>query len=351
MSETTYIESENLVPLLPDGPGLVGFDLEADSLYRYSERICLVQVCYGDEVALIDPLAEASLDPMVEWLTDATIWMHGADYDMALMMKEWNFVPPVLLDTQIAAQLLGHERFGYASLVEQYFEVELSKSSQKADWGKRPLSETMLKYAINDVRYLLPLAAAVEKSLKELGRDEWFLESCAASRVKVINRESSEKESWRISGSGKLNPKQLSILRALWHWRDGEAAKWNRPSFMVAGNKDLIQWSEDLSSGKAPRLHPKLRPDRKQRLNSAIDVVLELSEEDWPKRPVRARRKKDPTFVARLDEVMKHRNVIAEELKIDPSVIASRPVLEQIVGKNVEPAEILLSWQQGLLNL
>lgn len=339
------------MPLLPTGPGLVGFDLEADSLYRYSERICLVQVCYGEEVALVDPLADASLDPIVEWLKDATIWMHGADYDMALMMKEWNFVPPVLLDTQIAAQLLGHERFGYASLVEQYFEVELSKSSQKADWGKRPLSDTMLKYAINDVRYLLPLATAVERSLIELGRDGWFVESCAASRLKVMNRESTEKESWRISGSGKLTPKQLSILKALWNWRDKEAAEWNRPSFMVAGNKDLIQWTEDLSLGKIPRLHPKLRADRKQRLNNAIDAVLELSEEDWPKRPIRERRKKEPTFVARLNELMKHRNAIAEGLKIDPSVIASRHVLEQIVGKNVEPSEILLSWQQGLLNL
>ena len=84
--------------------------------------------------------------------------MHGADYDMTLMLGEWKMVPPMLYDTQIAAQLLGHQRFGYASLVEQYFGVELSKSSQKADWGKRPLSSKMLEYACNDVWYLLPLA-------------------------------------------------------------------------------------------------------------------------------------------------------------------------------------------------
>ena len=104
---------------LPSGDGRVGLDLEADSPYRYAERICLVQVCYGKEVKLIDPLAEESLDPLVDWLGSARIWMHGADYDMTLMLGEWKMVPPMLYDTQIAAQLLGHQRFGYASLVEQ----------------------------------------------------------------------------------------------------------------------------------------------------------------------------------------------------------------------------------------
>lgn len=351
MSEISYIEPEQLVQSLPAGSGLVGFDLEADSLYRYAERICLIQVCYGDEVGLIDPLADASLEPLVSWLRGASIWMHGADYDMALMLKAWGFVPPVLFDTQIAAQLLGHERFGYASLVEQYFEVELSKSSQKADWGKRPLSEKMLKYAINDVRYLLPLAAAVERSLKELGRYDWFVESCVASRTKALRRDSSNKESWRISGSGKLKPRGLAFLRALWGWRDREAASWNRPSFMVSSNKQLIEWSEALSANKELFLPPKLRADRKQRLYAAVAEAAQLSEDECPQRPLRERRRKDPSFEARLKTVLEHRNAVAAGLKIDPSIIASRPVLEQIVGDRAEPSDILLKWQQALLSL
>lgn len=340
-----------MVQLLPSGAGLVGFDLEADSLYRYAERICLIQVCYGDEVGLIDPLADDSVSPLTEWLRGATIWMHGADYDMSLMMKEWGFVPPVLLDTQIAAQLLGNERFGYASLVEQYFEVELSKSSQKADWGKRPLSEKMLKYAINDVRYLLPLATAVKKSLKELGRYEWFLESCEASRQKALTRDTSEKESWRISGSGKLRPLGLAYLRALWNWRDQEAAAWNRPSFMIAGNRQLIDWADLLANQKTLSLPPKLRPDRKQRFYKAAEEVAGLSEEQWPQRPVRERHRKDPTFEARLKKLLAHRNGIANDLGIDPSVIASRPVMEQIVGGRAVSEDVLLKWQRELLKL
>ena len=330
---------------------MVGFDLEADSLYRHAERICLIQVCYGDEVVLVDPLADEPLDSLVNWLKTGRIWMHGADYDISLMLREWQITPPVLYDTQIAAQLLGHERFGYASLVRQYFDVELSKSSQKADWGKRPLSPKMLEYACNDVRYLLPMAKAMKEKLEELGRYDWFLESCEAARNRVVARESEEKESWRIGGSGRLQPSGLRYLQALWSWRDGEAAAWNRPSFMVATNKQLIAWSADLAEGQKIEFPPRLRRDRRQRLEEAIERARELTESEWPSKPKRERRRYDETFEDRVKAVILKRNEIGESLGIDPSVIASRAVLEQIVSGRVEPSDILLKWQQSLLLL
>lgn len=338
-----------LVESLPTAPGSVGLDLEADSLYRHTERICLVQVCYGDEVELIDPLDGQSLEPLVDWLRTAKIWMHGADYDMSLMLREWKMVPPVLFDTQIAAQLLGHEKFGYASLVEQYFDVELSKSSQKADWGKRPLSTKMLEYARNDVRYLLPLAAEVEGKLRDLGRFDWFLESCQAAQDRVVARELSEKESWRIGGSGRLQPGGLRYLKALWEWRDQEAAAWNRPSFMVAPNKQLIAWAMDLVEGRKIEIPPKLRRDRRQRLEKTIEAAHGVPKEQWPERPKRERRRYDETFEARLKVELDKRNKVAAELGIDPSVIASRSAMEQVVAGREEPGDILLKWQCEVL--
>ncbi len=348
-SPPQYSTLKPLIKALPIGYGMVGLDLEADSLYRYAERICLIQICFGDEVHLVDPLSGESMEPLVEWLKTARIWMHGADYDMSLMLREWELVPPVLYDTQIAAQLLGHERFGYASLVEQYFEVELSKSSQKADWGKRPLSPKMLEYARNDVRYLLPLATEVEQKLSDLGRHDWFLESCQAAQDRVLNRESLEKENWRIGGCGKLSPRGLVYLKAIWEWRDGEAATWNRPSFMVATNKILIEWAHALADGKKLSLSPKMRADRKQRLLENIQEAEQVPENEWPKRPPRERHRRDETFEARLKEELKRRNDIAAGLEIDPSVIASRAVMEQVIGERVAPEEVLLKWQRELL--
>lgn len=350
MSDNQYVTAEELVPRLPNEVGTVGLDLEADSLYRHTEKICLLQVCFGDEVELLDPLEESEpLDALIDWLRGAKVWMHGADYDMTLMLRDWGFVPPVLFDTQIAAQLLGHQRFGYASLVEDYFEVTLSKSSQKADWGKRPLSPKMLEYACNDVKYLLPLASKVEEELRALDRYDWFLESCQASRERVIARESVEKESWRINGCGKLQPKGLHYLKSVWTWRDQEAARWNRPSFMVATNKQLLEWSHDLSIGRVVHPPEKLRPDRRKSLELAIEAAHGVAESAWPQRPKRLKRSQDPDFEADLKKLISERNKIAADLELDPSIIASRAVLEKIVGKIDSPKEILLNWQFKLL--
>ncbi|MGC6465900.1 MAG: ribonuclease D [Akkermansiaceae bacterium] len=340
-----------LVEGLPKESGSVGFDLEADSLYRYSERICLIQVCFGEEVHLVDPLGDDSMEPLVDWLKTARIWMHGADYDMSLMLRAWEMVPPVLYDTQIAAQLLGHERFGYASLVEQYFGVELSKSSQKADWGKRPLSPKMLEYACNDVRYLLPLAREVEKKLRDLGRYDWFLESCEASRERVISREAEEKEHWRINGCGKLRPRGLLFLKYIWKWRDAEAADWNKPSFMVANNKQLITWADALAQNQKIDIPPRFRPDRKRRLENAIKNARSIPESQWPQRPKRERRVKDESFDSKVAAELKRRNKIAQELELDPSVIAPRAVVEQLIGGSAEPEDLLLKWQRKVLEI
>jgi ribonuclease D len=201
------------------------------------------------------------------------------------------------------------------------------------------------------VRYLLPLAHEVKGKLKELGRYKWFLESCEAAQTRVKKREGGEKESWRISGSGRLQPAGLRFLRAIWNWRDGEAASWNRPSFMVATNKQLIAWATDLAEGREINLPPKLRPDRSQRLRALIKEAEGIPESEWPVRPKRVRQRYDQNFEQKLKEVMESRNETAEDLGIDPSVIASRGVLEQIIGGRVDPVEILLKWQLSLLDL
>ncbi len=349
MTNGMFSKAGDLISSLPAGIGKVGLDLEADSLYRYKERICLVQVCFADEVKLVDPLAGESMSGLVDWLSSAKIWMHGADYDMSLMMGEWEMVPPLILDTQIGAQLLGHEKFGYASLVHEYFDVELSKGSQKADWGKRPLSDKMLEYAVNDVRFLLPLAGKIEAKLRELGRYQWFLESCEAARQRVLSRLKEERESWRIGGSGKLKSDGLRYLKAIWEWRDREAEEWNKPSYMVATNKDLIAWSVSLASGERWVAPAKLRGDRMRRLRDAIEKARGIPREEWPERPKRVRVNYDETFEERLKVELAKRNEIAEELGIDPSVISPRAAFEQIVGGKAQPAEVMLKWQREVL--
>lgn len=332
-------------------PPVCAIDTEADSLHRYRESLCLVQFAVRGESVLIDPLAIEDLSPLGHYLSQATVWMHGADYDMTMFKRQFGDLPPVVYDTQIGARLLGARRFGLGDLVQRYFGVELSKSSQKADWGKRPLSPKMIEYALNDVDYLLEMGDRIVAGLREAGRYDWFEESCEAARRRVLDRDDSREENWRIQGSGKLDPFGLACLRALWQWRDAEAMAWDKPSFMVATNRQLIEWTTELSSGRNISLPRHFRPERVKRFRNAVAALETLPEEEWPEKPSAKRRKRDRDFERRVEELVNARERSAAKLDIEGSLIAARAVLESIAAGEAEPAAVLLGWQRECLGL
>ena len=202
----------------------VALDTEADSLHSYKEKLCLIQISVPSAVALsnaersrgtgstaavrdakpglparggyvaastslgmtvqsvcdfiVDPLGNLDSEPLRHALQPKEIVLHGADYDLRMLRRGLNFTAARIFDTVIAARLLGIRKFSLAALVKRFFGVELHKHSQKADWAMRPLPPRMIKYALNDVHYLLPLAAKLEEDLDRLHRREWFRQSC-----------------------------------------------------------------------------------------------------------------------------------------------------------------------------
>lgn len=356
MTEELIVSSEGLSAYLQSRASnqeisVCAIDTEADSLHRYKESLCLIQFAVGDECVLIDPLAIENLSALGEYLRRSEVWMHGADYDMTMLKRRFGDLPGKVYDTQIGARLLGVRKFGLGDLVLRYFGIELSKSSQKADWGKRPLSEKMVEYALNDVRYLLEMGGMIVKELEEKGRLGWFEESCDAARLKVLERDESKEDVWRIQGSGKLERHGLAYLRALWHWRDVEAKTWDRPSFMVAPNRQLLEWSSDLSSRKQVALPPHFRSERIKRFKEALASVEQLSHGDFPEKPQGKRRRKDKNFDRKLDQLLKIREAEALRYDIEGALIAPRSVLEALAANEVEPGEVLLKWQLECMKL
>lgn len=344
-----------LVALLDDlaaGPASCpGIDLEADNLHRYAEQLCLIQVTDGTRYELVDPLVIEDLDPFAEFLKTATLWMHGADFDMTLMRREFGLLPEMILDTQIAARLLGVRKFSYANLVEQFFGVKLSKSSQKENWGQRPLPGKMCEYARNDVRYLLPLGEKLEGQLREKGRHGWFLESCEAAMRRVMERDEQRGDPWRIQGAGKLDRRGLGCLKTLWEWRDNEARDWDRPAFMVTRNKQLIDWSLAISKGGPLEFPRNMRGRRMKSLKAAIEKARNLSKSELPERPRGKGRRWDDSHEAEYARHAKRRDEVAADLDIDPSILASRAVIERLIWKEEEVSSLLLPWQRELMGL
>jgi len=339
------------------GQKRVALDTEADSLHCYFEKLCLIQSGWGQEpqsgwaedLELIDPLAELPLLEFFETLRGKTILFHDADYDLRLLRRSGEFPDDDIFDTMIAARLTGEPQLGLAALVEKYFGITLSKASRKANWAQRPLSSQMVEYALNDVRFMPQLADILNARLEELNRLEWYCQS----RDRMVKgtreiRQRDEENLWRITGYALLPPRGWAVLRSLWYWRDSEARLWDRPSFHVLSNENLLHLAgEAAKGGKFSR--PRLPQPRAGRMEEALEEALALPESEWPKiiRGVRVRASKEQ--IDRFNKLRDHRDRIARDLQLDPSILAPKAALEAVAADPA--AAVLLPWQRGLLGL
>lgn len=327
----------------------IALDTEADSLHSYFEKLCLIQLSTEHEHVLIDPLAGCDLQPFFDAIENKRLVFHGADYDMRLLNRAVRFGAKNVFDTMIAARLCGHKELGLAALVAKFFDVKLSKASQKANWALRPLSPQMVEYAMNDTRYLLELARIIEQELTNLGRVAWFEESrdrmmSAARETKVRD----DSKAWRITGSSALHPRAQSILRVLWQWRDAEARAWDRPPFHVLGNEDLLRIAESAVKGEAFST-PRMSGRRRKSFEVVLALALHIPENEWPQ-PLKSRRKRaDRAQTLRFEQYKKTRDRVAIELDLDPSIIAPRGALEAVAADPSNNA--LMHWQRQLLGL
>jgi ribonuclease D len=142
----------------------LALDTEADNMYHYKTRVCLLQFLVDGEVFLVDVLAPGiKLEPLWKVLAKKHLIMHGSDFDLRLLHDLCRFQPHSLFDTMLAAQLLGLQRIGLASLLDQHFAVALDKDGQKANWSKRPLTPKLLNYAAIDVWHLPALRYILQR--------------------------------------------------------------------------------------------------------------------------------------------------------------------------------------------
>ena len=354
-----FIDTQEGVDRLVDSMASVSelaLDSEADNLHHYDTRLCLVQVRFNEDIFLLDVLAEElDLTRFWESVSGKLLIMHGSDFDLRLFKKFADFKPHKLFDSMLAAQLLGAKRIGLAALLEEYFDVKLPKDSQKSDWSQRPLTDKMLDYAARDVLYLHQLRDLMMAQIRELGREDWLEQRCA---YQIETAESgfpeSDENAWRVSRSDRLDEKGAAALYELWHWRENLAERLDRPPFKVLGNDYLINLAEAVSEGNWKFVFESLpmgiRRRKRQGLVEALEKGGERDPRSLPKRPQKADTKGPLTQkeLERQDRIKSHRNRVAEELDIDPTLIATRSVVAQLAR---EPRNLngMLAWQRELM--
>ncbi len=329
----------------------IAVDTEADSLHCYFEKLCLIQISVPGYDCLIDPLAGFPLEPLFAALDGKEIIFHGADYDLRLMRRVGYAGPTRIFDTMIGARLCGFTEFSLAALIKRYFDVTVTKASQKANWARRPLSPQMADYAVNDTRYLHRIAGFIEAELQRLGRLEWFEQSCVrAIAASAVTKERDLEQAWKISGHNDLRGRASALLRALWEWREAEAANVDKPTFHILHNEQLVNAAGRFDQGQ-PVEYSHLQGSRRRRFFAAAEAALALPPDDWPKiiRTPRPRSNKDDE--TRFHSLKKKRDAAAIELKLDPALIASKSLLENLANNFDETAAKMMPWQRAILGI
>ncbi|MEP6663119.1 MAG: HRDC domain-containing protein [Verrucomicrobiota bacterium] len=327
-------------------------DTEADSLHAYPEKLCLLQISFVNADELIDPLARIDLSPLWTEISRHELIFHAADYDLRLLRKNHSFVPEKIFDTMLAARLLGEKEFGLTNLVKNFLGLTLEKGSQKADWARRPLTERMEAYARNDTHHLKPLADILRARLEEKGRLEWHREWCARWIRDSARFEANGNDPWRIKGSHRLGQRPLTVLREVWQWREREALAANRPPFFILNHETLVDIATAAGTGRPWKeiLPRHLKARRVQALEDAVEVGLHIPSEEQPEilefiRPPRQSESEKQRYL----QIMRRRDQSAEQLQIDPTLIASRAALLALAEDWERCAPDLMEWQRGLL--
>ena len=329
----------------------VAIDTEADSLHCYREKLCLLQVSVPGHDYVVDPLADLGFTPLCALLENKEIVLHGADYDLRLLRRAFDFKPNRIFDTVIAARLLGSREFSLAALLRQHFGIELAKGSQKANWAQRPLSARMVEYAINDTRYLLPLAELLETELKKVQRFDWFEQSCQrAIEQAAVDRARDADETWRITGSGTLRGRAAAILRELWRWREREAEAADRPPFHILQNRELVNAAERFAEGDVVD-YRHFSARRRQAFREAAERAIQMAEADWPVSRRRFGTRPSSEIMRRIEELKQRRDRKAAELRLEPAFVAPRTTLESIAADEQRAASLLVPWQRQLLGV
>jgi ribonuclease D len=335
----------------------IALDCEAAGFHRYDNRLCLVQTTVGTETYVVDPLAVDVSDLFGDYLAraDRPVIMHGSDFDLRLLGGELGLRVHGLVDTQVAASLLGLTALGLAPLLDERFGVKLSKKYQRADWAERPLSDGMLEYAANDTRYLFQLADELTAELEKAGRLGWAEQECRALEAVAAAADAEDREPTdpviRVKGTKDLSTRQVAALREALYWRDEIARTRDRATFRIVGDRPLLdavvhhpKHVEDLGNIKGfptnlARSEGRALIERLQRVALAPEAELE----PYPSAAARGPLRPPPEveeLASRLKEV---RNRRASEVDLPRGTLLSNAVMLEIATARPSSLEELSS--------
>lgn len=316
---------------------ILAVDTEANSLFAYREQVCLIQISSPRKDYILDPIRVKDISSLGDLFHDPNIEkvFHASEYDFLILHEEYQFEFQNLFDTMLAAQILGRSKLGLDALLEEIVGITVNKKYQRADWGKRPLSEDMLRYAQMDTHYLIKirdeLAAELEKTgLNPIARED-FTRACLVHKVV---REKKDDPCWRINGARNLPPQQAAVLVKLFQYRDQVARKRNQPVFKIMSSKALLMLAEECPVNRKQLL--KLDLPGKKAVERHADNLIKAIQAGLNSDPVYPpkRDRADDSYQLREKALRDWRKSAAQKMNVNSAVVLPRELLYAVVSAN-----------------
>ena len=293
-----YLESNEQLAAFCDkirNAGYCVIDTEFVRDKTYYAVLALIQIASEKHMACIDPLAIDNFDPLVALLQNQDLIkvFHSPSQDLEILFQRFSCMPQPVFDTQLAAAVLGYDhQVGYADLVNQITGVKLDKKHTRANWSRRPLSQDEINYAMDDVRYLIPVYKTLITELVDKNRYPW-IEDDLLAMTSISNYQSETADLWRrLKGVQKLKGVELQIARHLCQWREQMAQQKNLPRRWVVKDNLIIEIARlkpakttDMDSIRD--INERFIDKHGNRLLEIVATAQNSSQSDWPQHDVK----------------------------------------------------------------
>lgn len=330
-----------LIRHIGDSPW-VALDTEFIAEKKYQPQLCLLQVAAEGVIAIIDPHAVDQLGAFWELLCDGNreVLMHACRSEMEFCYRAIGKIPEHVFDVQLAAGLVGDDYpSSFATLTEQYLQISLPKAETRTDWSRRPLTNRQIDYALNDVRYLNPLAKKLKKRISSLKRTRWYQSEIREVLAHLVQDFDTPK--WRsLSGLANLSRRELSIARELGFWRDEQAKQYNIPVGLLLRDDLIIELARRKSAEpkRISAVRGMQRTDLARHLPqiaTAIQCGLDCPESDLPEQAVKQKTQQYSQMVQLLYAGLA---MICHQNGIATSFVASHADVRELIISRFEAA-------------
>ena len=334
----------------------IAIDTEFLREKTYYPKFCLLQLATPEWVACVDPLLLPSLDRLFSAIYNPSVIkvFHSCRQDLEIFYQLTSKIPTPIFDTQMAAPLLGfQDHIGYGALVLSLLHKTLHKAHTRADWSHRPLSADEIQYAADDVIYLCAIYQKIVEQLTQFGRLEWLKDDFLSLENPALYQTIPEEAWLKVKGKNKLTGRQLAIIKVVAQWREATAQLENKPKNWLLKDDVLF----DLA---------KLQPETLESLTKIRDIsdkvvqqyghvlcelVRNAKKSPAPVLPSHSKiiGHKEPQLEAIIDILFAFVRVRAEENALNPTVLATRGDLENLILDNDESCLLLRGWRFAMV--